>query len=410
MKFIYLCGPTVYDKVHIGNMRPIVTFDLIVRSMKQLGESTTLIHNITDIDDKIIAKSKELKISEKEVSDKYFSFYKEMLLKFNINTIVEIPNVVDNIDIIIESIEKLMSKKKVYVSGNSVYFDTKSIDSYGIISNKKQDNFSNLDNSNLEKRNPEDFVVWKSKTDGVTWDSPWGKGRPGWHTECFAFIDVYGQGQVEIHGGGIDLKFPHHENENAQFVGLKDQSITKKWIHIGIMNLNGQKMSKSEKNILYADDFLTKDNFEYNADVFRLILLNSNYKNTIEFTNILYYDNLKKLNSIIKIFNLVSITDNYVFSKLEDIKDIFKNIEDLNFSSAMKIINEKIKTFNENKNMKVGNELISVFKILGFQFTNKIISEEQKNIYQMWKKEVELKNWEASDKLRKKISNILGKK
>ncbi len=410
MKFIYLCGPTVNDKVHIGNMRPIITFDLIIRSMKQLGESTTLIHNITDIDDKIIAKSKELNISEKEVSDRYFSFYREMLFQFNINTIVETPNVVDNIDIIIQSIEKLMGKNKVYVSGGSVYFDTKSIDSYGVISNKKQDSFLKTEKINSEKRNLEDFVVWKSKTDGVTWDSPWGKGRPGWHTECFSFIDVYGQGQVEIHGGGIDLKFPHHENENAQFVGLKNQHITKKWIHIGIMNLNGQKMSKSEKNILYADDFLAKDNFEYNADVFRLILLNSNYKNTIEFTDNLYYDNVKKLNSIIKIFNLISITDNYVFTKLEDIRDVFENIEELNFSRAMKSINEKIKMFNDSKNMKIGNEIISIFKILGFQFTNKIISEKQKNIYQMWKEEVELKNWERSDELREQISDILGKK
>lgn len=410
MKFIYLCGPTVYDKVHIGNMRPIVTFDLFIRAMKHLGENVTLIHNITDIDDKIIEKSKELKISEKEVSDRYFSFYKDMLWKFNVNTIVDMPTVTGNMDVIIESILKLENEKKVYISGNSVYFDTKSIEKYGTISNKKFDDFLNLEKNHDEKKNIEDFVVWKSKTNGVTWDSPWGKGRPGWHTECFAFIEVFGQAKLDIHGGGIDLKFPHHENENAQFLGLHNREITKKWIHLGIVNLNGQKMSKSEKNILYADTFLERGKNLNNSDVFRLILLTSNYKNTIEFTDQLYQDNLKKLNSIIKIYNSMVIEDNYIFSKLEEIEHVLKNVEKLNFSAAMKDINEMIKIFNENRIIKIGNNLISIFKILGFKFTEKIISEKDKEIYEMWKNEKRLKNWERADELRERLSHILGQK
>ncbi|MGL5204958.1 MAG: class I tRNA ligase family protein [Metamycoplasmataceae bacterium] len=409
MKFIYLCGPTVYDKVHMGNMRPIITFDLFIRAMKHLGTNVTLIHNITDIDDKIIEKSKELKVSEKEVSDKYFSFYKEMLKKFNINTIIDMPTVTENIDIIIDSIKKLEKENKVYVSDNSVYFDVKSIKTYGSISNKKFDEFVNIEKNIGKKRNIEDFVVWKSKTEGLTWDSPWGKGRPGWHTECFAFADIFGQAKIDIHGGGIDLKFPHHENENAQFVGLHDREITKEWIHLGIVNLNGQKMSKSEKNILYADDFLSKNNYQYNADIFRLILLNSNYKNTIEFTEQLYNDNYKKLNSLIKIYNLLLIEDNYIFSQLSDIKYVLDNIGLLNFSNAMKDINEMIKLFNEKKTIKIGNYLISIFKILGFQFTEKIISEKDKMIYQMWKEEKSSKNWVKADELRNMLSHILGK-
>ena len=409
MKFIYLCGPTVYDKVHIGNMRPIVTFDLFIRAMKHLGENITLIHNITDIDDKIIAKSQELGISEGEVSNKYFLFYKEMLSKFNINTIIEMPKVVENIEIIIETIQKMEKKKKVYLSGNSLYFDIKSIDSYGTLSNKKLDNYINEEkNVQDKKRNPEDFVVWKSKTEGMTWDSPWGQGRPGWHTECMSFIDLFGQAKVDIHGGGIDLKFPHHENEDAQFVSLHNRPITKKWVHIGIINLNGQKMSKSEKNILYADEFLTKNNNVNNADIFRLMLLNSNHKNTIEFTDQLYKDNLKKLLSVIKIFNLLSLQENLIFSKLEDIESVLINVQNLNFSAAMKEINEKIKQANETKEIKIGNALVSIFKILGFNFTENIISEEEKNLYQMWKTENSLKNWERSDELRKKLSHLLG--
>ncbi|MGL6125055.1 MAG: cysteine--tRNA ligase [Metamycoplasmataceae bacterium] len=410
MKFIYLCGPTVYDKVHIGNMRPIVTFDLFIRAMKHLGQNVTLIHNITDIDDKIIEKSLKLGKSEKYVSDMYFSFYKDMLRKFNINTIVEMPTVTENMDIIIESIKKLEKENKVYASDNSIYFDIKSIKSYGKISNKKIDEFINIEKINYKKRNNEDFVVWKSKTNGVTWDSPWGRGRPGWHTECFSFIEVFGQAKLDIHGGGIDLKFPHHENENAQFLGLHSKEITKKWIHLGIINLKGQKMSKSEKNILYADDFLEKDKNLYNADIFRLILLNSNYKNTIEFTDQLYNDNSKKLNSLINIYNLLVIEDNYIFSKLQDIEHILKNIETLNFSAAMKDINEMIKLFNENKTIKIGNTLISIFKILGFQFTEKIISEKDKLIYQMWKEEKKLKNWQRADELREKLADLLGQK
>jgi cysteinyl-tRNA synthetase len=160
MKFIYLCGPTVYDKVHIGNMRPIVTFDLFIRAMRHLGENITLIHNITDIDDKIIAKSKELKISEEEVSDKYFNFYKDMLSNFNVNSIIEMPKVVENMETIIGTIKQLEASGKVYLSGGSLYFDIKSIDSYGSLSNQKSDNHINGEkNLSDQKRNPEDFVV-----------------------------------------------------------------------------------------------------------------------------------------------------------------------------------------------------------------------------------------------------------
>ena len=409
MKFIYLCGPTVYDKVHIGNMRPIVTFDLFIRATKHLGENVTLIHNITDIDDKIIEKSKELGISEKKVSENYFNFYKEMLLKFNINTISKMPKVIDNMDLIINSIKRLIEKDKAYISG-SVYFDTKSIDSYGLLSNRKSDEFKISKKNNEQKRNPKDFVLWKIKSDGVTWKSPWGQGRPGWHTECFAFIDEFGRGELAIHGGGIDLKFPHHENENAQFVGLHNSPICEQWIHLGIVNLNGQKMSKSEKNILYADDFLNKNNCNNNADIFRLMLLTSNYKNTIEFSEELYLENSKKLNTIIKIYNVILAEDNYTFSKLDNIKDMLKSISELKFSSAMKEINKKIKIYNETKNLIIGNEIISIFKVLGFQFTDKVISEEDKNNYQLWKNETKLKNWERSDKLRNKILHILGQK
>lgn len=409
MKFIYLCGPTVYDKVHIGNMRPIVTFDLFIRATKHLGENITLIHNITDIDDKIITKSQELNLSEEEVSEKYFLFYKKMLSEFNINTIIEMPKVVDNIDIIIKSIEKLIQKNKAYVSC-SVYFDTKSIDEYGSVSNRKTNDNNFSETHNPEKKNQEDFVLWKLKSDGVVWDSPWGKGRPGWHTECFSFIDVFGQGKISIHGGGIDLKFPHHENENSQFIGLHDRSITESWIHIGIMNFNGQKMSKSEKNILYADDFLAKDSFLNNSDVFRLILLNSNYKNVIEFTDDLYFKTKNKLKTIINIYNILCVEDNLVFAKLEDIQDVLKLVSDLNFSAAMKEINQKIKAFNENKTLKIGNEIISIFRVLGFSFTNNVILEADKEIYWLWKKESKNKNWKRSDELRNKISHILGQK
>lgn len=409
MKFIYLCGPTVYDRVHIGNMRPITTFDLFIRATKHLGENITLIHNITDIDDKIIVKSQELNITEKEVSEKYFSFYKEMLSEFNINTIIDMPKVVDNIDIIITHIEKLIKKGKAYISG-SVYFDTKSIDSYGSISNRKTNNFNFEAKNNSEKRNPEDFVLWKVKSDGVTWKSPWGNGRPGWHTECFAFIEEFGQSKLSIHGGGIDLKFPHHENENAQFIGIHNRPITEAWIHIGIINFNGQKMSKSEKNILYADDFINKNDSPNNSDIFRLMLLSSNYKNTIEFNDDLYAENLKKLTSIINIYNILAIEDNLVFSKLIDIQETLEYVSDLNFSKAMKLINKNIKSFNETKNLKTGNEIVSIFKILGFKFTENTISEKDKNTYWLWKKELKLKNWEQSDKYRNEIAHILGKK
>lgn len=408
MKFIYLCGPTVYDKVHIGNMRPIVTFDIFIRAMKKLGENVTLIHNITDIDDKIIAKSQETMKSEEEISKTYYSFYKDMLSKYNVNTIIEMPTVTENMSLIIKSIQDLIKKKKAYVAG-SVYFDVKSIDSYGSLSNNKiSDTKNELKDAN--KKNQEDFVIWKLKDNNLSWDSPWGKGRPGWHTECLSFIETFGQGKVDIHGGGIDLKFPHHENENAQFIALYNREIANKWIHVGLINFKGQKMSKSENNFLYADDFLNIESQHNNADIFRLMILNSNYKSNIEFTNSLYEATSQKLNSIVKIFNILSVEDNFVFSNLLNIKNILELVKKLNFSAAMKEINKKIKIFNETKNIKEGNELISVFKILGFHFTDKLISEHDKKIYKLWKKETELKNWKHSDKLRDQIAHIFGQK
>ncbi|MDK2819486.1 MAG: class I tRNA ligase family protein [Mycoplasmataceae bacterium] len=408
MKFIYLCGPTVYDKVHIGNMRPIVTFDIFIRAMKKLGENVTLIHNITDIDDKIIVKSQETMTSEAEISNTYYSFYKDMLSQYNVNTIIDMPRVTENMDLIIKSIKDLIKKKKAYVSG-SVYFDIKSIPSYGSLSKNKISHVKN-ELKDINKRNPEDFVIWKLKDSGLSWDSPWGKGRPGWHTECFSFIENFGQGKVNIHGGGIDLKFPHHENENAQFISLYDDEITNKWIHIGLINFKGQKMSKSENNFLYADDFLNIQSSHHNSDIFRLMILNSHYKNTIEFTDSIYLDTSKKLNSIVKIFNILSVEDNFVFSNLLNIRDILELVKDLNFSAAMKEINKKIKVFNETKNIKEGNELISIFKVLGFHFTDKLISENDKHIYRLWREQTKLKNWKRSDELRNQIAHIFGQK
>ena len=248
-KYVYLCGPTVYNKVHIGNMRPIITFDLILRGLKYIDNNTIFIHNITDIDDKIINQDKLENVSENVISEKYYMFYLDMLKEFNIKTIDIMPKVTEHINDIDVFIKKIINLRFAYETNNSYYFDTSKLKNYGSVSNIKLDSLK--ENKALEQINSFDFALWKNKIDGQNWNISLGNGRPGWHTECAVFIDKYTNGNsLEIHGGGIDLKFPHHENENAQYEVVNNKSITKSWLHTGTINVNHQKMSKSIGNII----------------------------------------------------------------------------------------------------------------------------------------------------------------
>ncbi len=398
-KYIYLCGPTVYNKVHIGNMRPIVTFDLILRAMKYKNKNIKLIHNITDIDDKIVNKAKEEKISEEEIAKKYTDFYLEMLEKYNIETIDFMPKVSEKINVIDSFISKLNEKGFVYESNNSYYFKTLNVKEYGEVSNNSLDDLKSEDD-NKEKENSFDFALWKNKTEGKTWDTSLGKGRPGWHTECAAFIyELTNNESLLIHGGGIDLKFPHHENENAQFRAITSKPICEQWLHVGIINYKNQKMSKSLGNIVLADQFLDRYNGQTEpGDLFRLLILSSSIKSIIELSDEMIDSLIKKNNQIDKIVNFVLL--NRLETKAFDNDEIIEELAQGKFSSVYKYLNSLIRDFNSTKDIEVAKEIFSFVSFLGFNSPKKIISDHLIDTYKNWQQELKNKNYEKADSLR----------
>lgn len=401
-KYIYLCGPTVYNKVHIGNMRPIVTFDLIVRGFKHLyPNQVTFIHNITDIDDKIIEQAKKENKSEMFISQKYLQFYEQMLKAFNIETIDLMPKVTDHIDQIADFIKQLESKNFAYQLNQSIYFKTKNLKTYGEVANVKIDELKN--NPDLEQNNSFDFALWKNKTNGQNWTTSCGQGRPGWHTECALFISRYANGNsLLIHGGGIDLKFPHHENENAQYQALHNKPITNQWLHIGVINWKKQKMSKSLGNIIYADEFIKKYQDQVSAvDLFRLLILSTSYRSVIELNDDLINSLIKKQKQIEKIIMFVLINDS-VKDDLNLKNLIALDLTNYSFSKIWKLLNENIKVFNENKNIEAAQTVFNILNFLGFSFikNHSINLDEVKPIYQQWKKAVAKKDFQTADQLR----------
>ena len=405
-KYIYLCGPTVYDKVHIGNMRPIVTFDLILRGYKHLYPNQyVFIHNITDIDDKIINQAQKLKMSESEISSQYFSFYKEMLKEYNIQTIDKMPKVTEHIGEIASFIQNILNNKNGYEINKSIYFDTSKFTQYGSVSNI---NLEKLQNQKThEQKNDFDFVLWKNKKEGMTWETSIGNGRPGWHTECAVFVNHYTKGQsLEIHGGGIDLKFPHHENENIQYIAVNNKPITTQWLHTGTININNQKMSKSLGNIIKADQFLSL--YPHGADLFRLLIMTSNINAEIEINDTVLQPLIKKIHQLDKIMNYLKLNESqleisYDQNQSEIYNNIAQEIIKYSFAQISKNLNKLIKQFNESKNIIYAQEIYSYLKFLGFNLANKTIDKELIDLYHEYKTLLAKKEYDKSDEIRKKL-------
>ena len=405
-KYIYLCGPTVYDKVHIGNMRPIVTFDLILRGYKHLYPNQyVFIHNITDIDDKIINQAQKLKMSESEISSQYFSFYKEMLKEYNVQTIDKMPKVTEHINEIASFIQNILNNKNGYEINKSIYFDTSKFTQYGSVSNI---NLEKLQNQKThEQKNDFDFVLWKNKKEGMTWETSIGNGRPGWHTECAVFVNHYTKGQsLEIHGGGIDLKFPHHENENIQYIAVNNKPITTQWLHTGTININNQKMSKSLGNIIKADQFLSL--YPHGADLFRLLILTSNINAEIEINDTVLQPLIKKIHQLDKIMNYLKLNESqleisYDQKESEIYNNIAQEVIKYSFAQISKNLNKIIKQFNESKNIIYAQEIYSYLKFLGFNLVNKIIDKELIDLYHEYKTLLAKKEYDKSDEIRKKL-------
>ena len=287
---MYVCGPTVYDDPHIGNARPVVIFDILFKILKSKFSSVTYVRNITDIDDKIISSSNEKNISISELTEKVIKSFNEDCNFLNCENPSQQPKATDHIDLMIEMISELIKKNFAYKSNNNVYFEVKKFGDYGKLSNKKLDDL--IAGSRIEvssnKKSSEDFVLWKpSSANEPSWDSPWGKGRPGWHLECSAMSKKFLGNEFDIHGGGIDLIFPHHENEIAQSRCANDTKFfANYWLHNAFITMSNEKMAKSQGNILKIKDFRNK----ISGQILRLALISAHYRQPLDWNDKLLDD------------------------------------------------------------------------------------------------------------------------
>jgi len=281
---IYVCGPTVYDDCHVGHARSVVVFDVVVRYFRTMGYAVTYVRNFTDVDDKIINRANEVGVDAHQLAETYIEAFHRDMDALNVRRADLEPRVTEHIDDIIHLVEVLMDKQAAYRVDGDVFFSVDHFSDYGKLSGRKLEDM--VAGSRIEindsKRNPFDFVLWKAAKAGEpSWPSPWGSGRPGWHIECSAMSNTFLGQTFDIHGGGKDLIFPHHENEIAQSEAAHGKPFARYWMHNGFVNIDNQKMSKSLNNFLMVKDILKS----YHCEVIRLFLLSSHYRSPIDFSD-----------------------------------------------------------------------------------------------------------------------------
>ncbi|HBF7900167.1 cysteine--tRNA ligase [Clostridioides difficile] len=358
---MYVCGPTVYNYIHIGNARPFIIFDTLRRYLEYRGYDVTYVQNFTDVDDKIINRSHEEGISPEEVAAKYIKEYFVDCDGLGIKRATVHPQVTDNIQQIIEFIKELEDKGYAYAVNGDVYFDTNKFEGYGKLSGQKQEDLeagARIE-VNDQKRHPMDFVLWKAKKEGEPgWDSPWGEGRPGWHIECSVMSKRYLGETIDIHAGGQDLTFPHHENEIAQSEARSGKTFSKYWMHNGYININDEKMSKSKGNFFTVRDISKL----YDLEIVRFFMLSAHYRNPVNFSDEMLnqakaglerlYNTKEKLEFTLS--NLVEspLTEKEVelVKELDDFRQKFIDAmdDDVNTADAVSVIFELAKLINSN--------------------------------------------------------------
>ncbi len=401
---IYLCGPTVYNRAHIGNMRPILIFDIYLRALKFIGHDITFIHNITDIDDKIIIKAQQEGVDEQLISDRYANHYFYLLKLFNVNKPTWMPRVTTYIPQIISFIEKLVLQGNAYIKNDGVWFDVSKIKNYGSLSKQNLSLLHYEHTDHGTKNNPADFALWKKTNKGVSFDSPWGKGRPGWHTECVVMINEITNGQqLELHGGGVDLIFPHHENENAQYIALKKRNITKSWMHIGHLSVNNQKMSKSLNNMIDSEEFINL----YGDDTLRMMFLITNPTAPIDVSEQMITNAKSLVDKFKKAFLKAQLhlknKDKSKKDKSKIIKQVAEQVTKWQFSNVVKEILQQIKNFYQTFNN--GYDIIMLMNLIGFKFSLIKVSDEDKILYHQWERLRTQKKFVEADKLRLILQN-----
>ena len=413
---IYVCGPTVYNYVHIGNTRPMIVFDILRRTFEYLGYKVTFVSNFTDVDDKIIKAAKEEGITEKQLTDKYIQAYEDVRRGLNLLFPTYAPRVTETMQPIIDFIKSLVDDGFAYEVDGDVYFRVTKIHEYGMLSGIKIEDLIAGASERVEetdkKESSTDFALWKKTDEGIRFDSPWSKGRPGWHTECVVMInDIFDNGRIDIHGGGQDLKFPHHENEIAQSMACHHHPIANIWMHNQMININNQKMSKSLGNVLWAKDLLE----ELGCNVYKWLMLSTHYRNPLNFTDEVL-TNVKK--EVEKVENILKQTSLYLqvnhcmgetYHK-ETVDEMVEALsDDLNTSLALTEILGQVKVLNQLMRTKDKDQamisqgyltLVRMLDVMGFKHDTKVLSDADIDLYNEWLKEKAEKNFEKADELR----------
>lgn len=367
---MYVCGPTVYNYFHIGNGRTFIVFDTIRRYMEYRGYEVNFVQNFTDIDDKMINKANEEHTTVKEIGDKYIDEYYKDADGLNIKRATTNPRATEYISEIIEFVSGLIEKGYAYEVNGDVYFRTKKFESYGQLIGQNLDDLRSGARINVDERkeDPVDFAIWKAQKPGEpAWESPWGLGRPGWHIECSCMAKKLLGETIDIHAGGMDLAFPHHENEIAQSEALTGKNFANYWMHSAFLNVNNQKMSKSLNNFLTARDALKK----YDADVIRFLMLSGHYRIQLNFSEDLLESakssverlynavgNLENLISEVKVDEMTKDEQEYLNS-LDAYRQryIEKMDDDFNTADAISVLFDLIRDINSNVGINSSKEL-----------------------------------------------------
>ena len=416
---MYVCGPTVYNYAHIGNARPMVVFDVLKRLLEAEGYTVTYVSNFTDVDDKIINKAIEEGTTEAVIAQRYIDAYQKVRRSLNTELPDITPRVTETMDDIIAFIQELVNDGAAYVSTNGdVYFSVDADHKYGEISHQRLNELeagARID-VNEGKRNPYDFALWKKTTKGIQWDSPWGKGRPGWHTECVVMINKNLGPLIDIHGGGMDLRFPHHENEAAQQECTHHNSLANYWVHNAMININGQKMSKSLGNTLWAQDVVDR----LGTNLTRWLMSSVHYRKELNFSDETVETARKELDKVMNpmrsidvkaALNGVTLSDAYDEAAYRSFLDQLD--DDLNTPNAYTVIFEQAKKLNQmlrvrepdwNQAALTRNAIEKMLNILGIVVEKPEVSDEDRALYARWNEARANKDFAAADECRKALA------
>jgi cysteinyl-tRNA synthetase len=415
---MYVCGPTVYNYAHIGNARPMVVFDVLKRLFEAEGYSVTYVSNFTDVDDKIINKALEEGTTEAVIAQRYIDAYQDVRRALNTELPDITPRVTETMDDIIAFIQELMDKGAAYQSANGdVYFSVEADPKYGEISHQKLNELEAGARVDVKegKRNPYDFALWKKTTKGIQWDSPWGRGRPGWHTECVVMINKNLGPLIDIHGGGMDLRFPHHENEAAQQECAHGNALANYWVHNAMININGEKMSKSLGNTLWAKDVIDR----LGTNLTRWLMSSVHYRKELNFSDETVETARRELDKVLAPVHQADVKAALEGESLGDAVDeeayrrfLDQLDDDLNTPNAYSVIFETAGRLNQQlrqRNLdreaveKSRNAVEKMLKILGITVEKPVLSEEDIHLYAAWKQARAEKDFARADELRRQL-------